>query len=109
MKKTVLLVLVTLVAAGLLAGAVSATNYHPIKKHDKNKHVNLQTQTSTNTNTNTLTNTNTNTATSSSTATNNVCISNYNTFEPKIILKNENKIGKITVTSTNFNVQEQIV
>jgi hypothetical protein len=66
-----------------------------------------QGQSSSNTNNNSLNNSNNNTANSSSTATNNISIINTNTFNPIIYLLSENRIGDITVSSSNINSQLQ--
>jgi len=115
MNKAILLLLVAIVSAGLMAGAVSASNYHS-QKDKKNKHIpninaqlQAQAQAQISANKNNLTNTNTNTATSTSSATNANTISNNNTFNPTIVLQNTNSVGAITVSSTNINAQEQLV
>ena len=116
MNKAILLLLVAIVSAGLMAGAVSASNYHSQKdkKDQKNKQIpninaQLQAQAQISANKNNLTNTNTNTATSTSSATNANTISNNNTFNPTIVLQSTNSVGAITVSSSNINAQEQLV
>ena len=63
-----------------------------------------QTQTSTNVNNNTLSNANTNGVASTSSSVNNNTIRNTNTFNPVIIATNSNRVGKITVRSSNVNI-----
>ena len=66
---------------------------------------NSQSQSSSNNNT--LNNSNNNTATSTANAINNISIINTNTFNPFIYLTSENRIGDISLCSSNINAQLQ--
>ena len=56
---------------------------------------------------NSLNNSNNNTATSTANAVNNISIINTNTFNPFIYLNSENRIGDISICSSNLNAQLQ--
>ncbi|MCZ3367249.1 hypothetical protein [Methanobacterium veterum] len=64
-----------------------------------------ETQTQSSANNNTLNNSNNNTAISTANAINNISIINTNTFNPFIYLTSENRIGDISVCSSNINAQ----
>ena len=120
-KKPLLILLLTFVAAIGMTGAASAqlidlnltigAGAHILDptQNQTQDQAQAQAQSSNNNNTNTLTNNNTNVAVSTSTATNTNTISNTNTFNPTLIVQNTNSIGGITVSSSNLNAQDQRV
>lgn len=115
MKRPILILLLTFIAAVGMTGAASAqlidinltldpnaSLLDPTQNQTQDQ-AQAQSQTSTNINTNNLTNTNTNVATSTSTSTNFNNISNTNTFNPVLVMSNSNRIGDISVSSLNVN------
>jgi len=118
-KREMLILLLTFVAAIGMIGAASAqlidvnltidpnaSILSPSQNETQNQ-AQAQAQTSNNTNNNTLTNHNTNVAVSTSHATNTNNITNTNTFNPTLVVQNTNKVGPITVSSSNINAQSQ--
>ena len=116
MKRTMLILLLTFIAAVGMTGAASAqlidlnitigngTSILDPTQNQTQDQAQAQTQVSTVTNTNNLTNANTNVATSSSSFTNSNTVSNNNTFNPIIITRNVNRIGDINLASYNINL-----
>jgi len=119
-KKPMVILLLTFIAAAGMIGAASAQLIDINLTIDPNASIlsptqnqtqdqaQAQAQSSNNTNANNLTNTNVNVAVSSSTATNTNNITNTNTFNPTLVVQNTNAIGNITVSSSNINAQRQI-
>ena len=121
MKRSMLILLLTFIAAVGLSGAASAqlidvnltidpgvSILSPTQNQTQDQ-AQAQAQTSTNTNDNDLNNTNVNVAVSTSHADNTNTITNTNTFNPTLVIQNTNSIGGITVSSTNINAQEQVI
>ena len=128
MKKPLIVLLLTFIAAVGMTGAASAqlidlnlsglnsTNlagFDPLsilnpEQLQAEAQAQLQAQASKNDNDNNLTNANVNVAVSTSNATNTNTITNNNTFNPTIVVQNTNAIGNITVSSTNINAQRQV-
>lgn len=115
MNKILIIFLSLVVIAGIGIGSTAAQNItvgddasvlSPAQNQTQDQ-AQAQAQTSNNTNNNSLNNSNNNTANSNSAATNNISIVNTNTFNPFIFLNSENKIGDISVSSSNINSQLQ--
>ncbi|MCZ3367248.1 MULTISPECIES: hypothetical protein [Methanobacterium] len=115
MKRPMLILLLTFIAAVGMTGAASAqlidinltlgpnaSLLDPTQNQTQDQ-AQAQTQVSTITNTNNLTNANTNVATSTSSSTNTNIISNNNTFNPVMIFSNSNSVGTINLSSYNLN------
>jgi cytoskeletal protein RodZ len=115
MKRPMLILLLTFIAAVGMTGAASAqlidinltlgpnvSLLSPTQNQTQDQ-AQAQTQVSTITNTNNLTNANTNVATSASSSVNTYNITNTNTFNPVIVNSNSNSLGAITIRSLNLN------
>ena len=117
MKRTMLILLLTFIAAVGMTGAASAqlidlnitigngTSILDPTQNQTQDQAQAQTQVSTVTNTNNLTNTNTNVVSGgSSSSVSTYTISNNNTFNPVLISSNRNSIGDINIGSYNINL-----
>ncbi len=117
MKRPMLILLLTFIAAVGMTGTTSAqlidinltigngsSILDPTQNQTQNQ-TQAQSQVSNNTNTNNLNNSNTNVAVSTYTSTNTNNITNTNTFNPVLVLNNSNSVGAITVKSENVNIQ----
>ena len=115
MNKILIIFLSLVVIAGIGIGSTAAQNItvgsgasvlDPSQNQTQDQaQANAQSQSSSNNNT--LNNSNNNTATSTANAINNISIVNTNTFNPFIYLTSENRIGDISVSSSNINAQLQ--
>ncbi|MGB9979451.1 hypothetical protein [Methanobacterium sp.] len=113
MNKILIIFLSLVVIAGVGIGSTAAQNItigsgasvlDPSQNQTQDQaQANAQSQSSSNNNT--LNNSNNNTATSTANAINNISIVNTNTFNPFIYLTSENRIGDISVCSSNINAQ----
>ncbi|MEL7668995.1 hypothetical protein [Methanobacterium sp.] len=113
MNKILIIFLSLVVIAGVGIGSTAAQNItvgsgasvlDPSQNQTQDQ-AQAETQTQSSANNNTLNNSNNNTATSTANAINNISIINTNTFNPFIYLTSENRIGDISVCSSNINAQ----
>jgi len=113
MNRILIIFLSLVVIAGIGIGSTAAQNItvgsgvlDPSQNQTQDQaQANSQSQSSSNNNT--LNNSNNNTATSTANAINNISIINTNTFNPFIYLTSENRIGDISLCSSNINAQLQ--
>ena len=116
MKRPMLILLLTFIAAVGMTGAASAqlidlnitidpnASILSPSQNQTSDQAQAQTQVTNISNTNNLANSNVNVASSTSSFTNTNNITNTNTFNPIIISSNTNRIGGITVHSSNLNL-----
>ncbi len=115
MNKILIIFLSLVVIAGIGIGSTAAQNItvgsgasvlDPSQNQTQDQ-AQSEAQSQSSANNNSLNNSNNNTATSSANAINNISIVNTNTFNPFIYLTSENRIGDISVCSSNINAQLQ--